>query len=127
MGEGQPKGADVLRRVALDDTAAAFGTMFPPAASTPFVLGLAEVTCHKAVANQLREGETTVGVRAEIEHMAPSPVGAELAVHAELVQSEGGRLTFAVVVKEDNRIVARVSHQRAIVDTARILRRLERN
>ena len=44
------------------DTAASFGANFPAAASTPFVLGLAEVASHRAVMATLTPGEITVGV-----------------------------------------------------------------
>jgi len=108
------------------DTAAQFGPDFPAAASTPFVLGLAEVTCHDAVRSLLAEGEITVGTRAEVDHLAPTPVGRVLTAHAMLVEQAGRRLTFDVEVRDANEVVARIRHHRAIVDGGRMRERLTR-
>src|SRR5207247_10602395 len=53
MNNATPESATLTRRVTDADTAAQFGAAFPPAASTPFVLGLAAVACHEAVSPSL--------------------------------------------------------------------------
>jgi len=106
------------------DTAASFGVDFPPAASTPFVLGLAEVACHEAVRPTLSPGDITVGVRAVIDHLAPSRVGAKLLARSELVRRRGRKLYFDVEIEDGGAVVARVKHQRAIVDAQRMRQRL---
>jgi fluoroacetyl-CoA thioesterase len=52
----------IAREVTADDTAAAYDRVFAPVASTPFVLGLAEVACHAAVAGSLADRELTAGL-----------------------------------------------------------------
>jgi fluoroacetyl-CoA thioesterase len=116
--------AEVARAVGPGDTAAGFGVVFPPAASTPFVLGLSEVACHQAVAAALAEGEITVGTRATIEHLRPSAIGATLTATAELRAHDGRRLDFAVDVRDGDELVAQVQHTRAVVDRERMLARL---
>jgi predicted thioesterase len=106
------------------DTAEAYGPELPPAASTPFVLGLAELACHRAVAGELAPGDITVGTAATIEHRAPSPVGATLVASARLVERDGRRLAFDVDVRQDDVTVATVRHARAVVSRQRILDRL---
>lgn len=117
--------AELRRRVTSTDTADAFGPDFPAAASTPFVLGLAEVASHNAIRDQLQEGDITVGVRTEIDHLLPSPLGAELAARSRLVWRRGRRLYFHIEVWDGEVVVARVKHQRAIVNAERIRQRLE--
>jgi predicted thioesterase len=112
------------RTVGEGDTAAGFGAHFPKAASTPFVLGLAEVACHNVVANELAPGEVTVGTAATIEHRLPSPVGAELTARARLVDRAGRRLQFEVEVFDGDHVCATVTHARAIVLAERIEQRL---
>ena len=116
--------ASLARTVTPSDTAAGFGPDFPEAASTPFVLGLAEVASHNAVRGDLGPGDITVGVRAEIEHLAPSAVGAELIARSILVARRGRRLFFHIDVLDGNNVVARVRHQRAVVNGARMRERL---
>ncbi|KUI39240.1 thioesterase family protein [Mycobacterium sp. GA-2829] len=112
------------RTVGESDTAAGFGDHFPRAASTPFVLGLAEVACHNVIAPELTEGEVTVGTAATIEHQLPSPVGATLTAQARLVEREGRRLRFEVQVYDGDDVCATVSHSRAVVLAERIEQRL---
>jgi fluoroacetyl-CoA thioesterase len=111
--------------VTAGDTAAAWGAAFPPAASTPFVLGLAEVACHELVADRLAHGEITVGVAAEIEHLAPSAVGATLVATPRLTAESGRRFEFAVEVHDGGTLVARVTHRRARVERSQIMARLQ--
>lgn len=113
------------RTVTAADTAAALDDSLPPAASTPFVLALAEGACHMALADRIGPDQLSVGARAEIDHLAPSPVGAELLASAELVAEEAPKFVFEVEVLEGERTVARVKHIRAIVPRAAILAQLE--
>jgi fluoroacetyl-CoA thioesterase len=112
--------AELTATVGAGDTAAGFGAHFPAAASTPFVLGLAEVACHNAVATTLAVGEVTVGARVVIEHLAPSPVGAVLRARARLTERDGRRLRFEVEVFDGDVLCATVTHDRVVVLAARI-------
>jgi fluoroacetyl-CoA thioesterase len=116
---------EIRRVVTLADTAAAWDESLPPAASTPFVLGLAELACHAILAPDLAEDELSVGTGATIEHLGASRVGATLVARAETRTRDGGRATFAVEVHDGPRLVARVEHGRAVVARARILAALE--
>jgi fluoroacetyl-CoA thioesterase len=103
------------------DTAAAVGSGDVPVLATPRVLALAERATVEAVAGALEAGTTTVGTRVELDHLAPSPVGAELAVRAVLERVEGRRLQFAVRLLDGDRPVARGLVTRVVVDTAAFL------
>ena len=104
------------------DTAAALGSGEVPVLATPRVLALAERATVAAGAGALEPGTTTVGVRVELEHLAPSPVGAGLEVEAVLEWVDGRRLQFAVRVGDGDRLVASGRVTRVVVDTAAFLR-----
>lgn len=106
------------------DTASAYGPDFPAAASTPFVLGLAEVAAHRSISADFADGETSVGTRSVIDHLAPSPVGAELVVKSRLTAHDGRKLEFEIEVYDGADLVAAIQHHRAIVTVARIKARL---
>jgi fluoroacetyl-CoA thioesterase len=109
--------------VAEADTAAAVGSGEVPVLATPRVLALAERATVAAVAGALEAGTTTVGVRVELEHLAPSRVGADLEVHAVLERVEGRRLELVFTVRQADadRPVARGRITRVVVDTATFL------
>ena len=102
-----------------DDTAFAVGSGEVQVLATPRVLALAEGATVAALAGALGAGSTTVGTRVELDHVAPSPVGAEVTATADLVEVSGRRLTFTVRVTQDGREVARGRITRAVVDRAR--------
>jgi predicted thioesterase len=104
------------------DTATAVGSGEVPVLATPRVLALAERATVAAVAGALEPGATTVGTRVELDHLAPSPVGAEVAVHAVLERVEGRRLQFAVRLLDGDRLVARGLVTRVVVDAAAFVR-----
>jgi fluoroacetyl-CoA thioesterase len=105
------------------DTAAAVGSGEVPVLATPRVLALAERATVAAVAGALEAGATTVGTRVELDHLAPSLVGAELAVDAVLERVEGRRLQFAVRLRDGDRQVAGGRVTRVVVDSAAFLRK----
>lgn len=117
--------AVVTRRVTDRDTAATYGNDFPAVAATPFVLGIAEVACHQAVLVGLDDGELTVGTRAVIEHLAPSPVDVVLEAHASLRSRSGRRLVFDVDILDGDKVVARIEHERAVLTMSKIEQLLE--
>jgi fluoroacetyl-CoA thioesterase len=92
--------------------------------ATPRVLALAEQATVAAVAGALEAGATTVGVRVELDHLAPSPVGADLQVQAVLERVAGRRLQFAVRLRDGGRPVASGLITRVVVDAATFLRNL---
>ncbi len=106
-------------RVTEGDTAAAVGSGDVAVLATPRVVALAEAASVAALAGALDAGRTSVGTRVELDHLAPSPVGAEVTATAELVEVSGRRLTFDVRVTQDGREVARGRLLRAVVDRAR--------
>ena len=108
--------------VAEADTAVALGSGEVPVLATPRVVGLAEGATVAAVAGALAAGATTVGARVELDHLAPSLVGAELEVEAVLERVDGRRLVFAVQVREGDRVVARGRVTRVMVDAEGFLR-----
>jgi fluoroacetyl-CoA thioesterase len=93
-----------------------------PVLATPRVLALAERATVAAVAGALDHGATTVDTRVELDHLAPSAVGADLEVGAVLERVAGRRLEFAVRVRDAGRPVATGRVTRAVVDTAAFLR-----
>jgi fluoroacetyl-CoA thioesterase len=103
------------------DTAAAIGSGEVPVLASPRVLALAEQATVAAVAGALETGVTSVGTRIELDHLAPSPVGAELEVEAVLEGVTGRRLRFAVRLRDGDRPVASGHVTRVVVDTAAFL------
>jgi fluoroacetyl-CoA thioesterase len=111
--------ASVTVTVTDSDTARALGSGDVNVLATPRALALAEAATVAAAAASLAPGQTTVGTHVELDHLAPSPVGATVRADAELVYRSGRRLTFDVRLTQDDREVATGRVVRAVVDRAR--------
>ena len=89
-------------------------------ATTALILFLEEVS-HGAVAHALDPGEATVGVRVEVDHLAPARVGTTLSVRCELTEIRGRRLIFSCEVSQSGVPVMRGFHHRSVVNRDRFM------
>ncbi len=105
------------------DFAPALGSGDVTVLGTPRMIALAEGATVKAVASALAEGQTSVGTRVDVRHLAASPLGAAITASAELVAVSGKALTFRVEVRDDYGVVADGTVERFVVDRARFTER----
>jgi fluoroacetyl-CoA thioesterase len=107
--------------VADTDTAIALHSGDVPVLGTPRLIALCEEATIAAVADQLPPGHTTVGMRVQVDHLAPTHVGSSVAAESTLEKVEGRRLTFTVSVSDHCGLVAAGKVTRVIVETERFL------
>ncbi len=122
--------ATITADVTEADTAQALGSGDVPVLGTPRLLGLAEAACVAALAPNLDEGQTTVGVAVSLEHKRASPVHASIEVEAELTRIDGRKLWFNFIAyapdEGDDVVIGAGTVERMLVDTERFLARLQR-
>jgi fluoroacetyl-CoA thioesterase len=111
-------------QVGLEHTAQSLGSGDVPVLGTPALLALAEGACVQAIADDLPDGDTSVGTWAEIEHLRAAPTGSTVCAHATLIGHHGRRLEFSVMVEQDGDLVAKVRHRRVLVDRERFLAKI---
>jgi predicted thioesterase len=103
------------------DTAIALGSGDVPVLGTPRVVALCEEATLRAVEGNLEKGQTTVGIRIQLDHVHPSPIGDKVRAEATLEKIEGRRLTFTVSVNDARSPLAVGKVTRVIVDIDRFL------
>jgi predicted thioesterase len=113
--------AEVRIAVSDEDTAIALGSGSVAVLGTPRVVGLVEEASIKAIEGRLSPGTTTVGMRVQLDHLAPTAVGHKVRAEATLKDIEGRRLTFAVSVHDERGLVAAGKVTRVIVDIDRFM------
>jgi fluoroacetyl-CoA thioesterase len=91
--------------------------------STPSLIALMEHAARNAVEHLLVEDQITVGVRVDVRHLAPTPLGEQVRARAELIEVNGRMLVFHVEVFDPQEKIGEGTHERAIVDPARLLAR----
>jgi fluoroacetyl-CoA thioesterase len=105
----------------------AFGSFqdMPPVFATAFMVGFVEATCIEALKPYLAEGQHTVGIHVDLSHRAATPIGMTVTADVELIAAEGRRLRFKVECRDEVEAIGSGFHERAIIDTAKFLARVE--
>ncbi len=107
--------------VAEGDTAEALRSGDVPVLATPRIVALCEEAAVLAVDGQLAPGETTVSMRVQLDHLAPSPLGDTVTATAKLEKVEGRRLKFSVSVTDRRGLVAAGKVTRVVVERDRFM------
>jgi predicted thioesterase len=102
--------------VAEADTAQAVGSGDVPVLATPRMIAWCEAITVQAIADQLSDGETTVGYRIRVDHLAPTIVGATVTVVATVVEVDRMQVTFEVEVAESGATAAKGTITRVVVN-----------
>jgi len=107
------------------DTAARWGSGLVPVYSTPALVGQMENTAVVALTDHLPIGQTTVGGRIDIRHLAPTPVGMKVRTVAELVEVAGRKLVFKIEAWDAVEKIGEATHERFIIDEAKFMARVQ--
>lgn len=115
--------ASVELTVAAVDTAEAMLTGDVPVIATPRIVALAEEATVRAVNGHLADGSTSVGMRIQLDHLAPTAIGGRVVAEAKLDKVEGRRLCFSVSINDERGLVAAGKVTRVVVERERFLER----
>jgi len=93
--------------------------------ATPEMVWLLESVCTELLADYLDEGETSVGVVVNVRHLAPTPIGMQVTVSAELTKIDGNQISFRVSLHDELEKIGEAEHTRAVINADRFLKRVE--
>jgi fluoroacetyl-CoA thioesterase len=96
----------------------------PPVLATPVMIMAMENAALNAVRPFLEPGETALGTAVDVRHLAATPAGERVRAEAEVTKVEGRRIEFTVSARDETEEIGRGTHQRMVVDYARITARL---
>jgi fluoroacetyl-CoA thioesterase len=105
-------------------TAAALGSGLVPVFATPAMVALMEHASVNAIQSCFSPGQTSVGVEISIKHLAATPVGMRVRVHAEVIAVEGRRVSFKVEAWDEREKIGEGTHVRAVIDQAKFIQRV---
>ncbi len=95
---------------------------WPAVFTTPAMIGMMEMASSYAVRPALPAGSITVGVRVEVDHLKPVPVGATVTVVSKLAEIDGRRLIFEAEARSGENVIGRGRIFHAIVEHTRFLK-----
>ena len=89
--------------------------------ATPCMVALMEGAACEAIAEALKETETTVGIAMNVEHTSATPVGLEVRAEAAVINVEGKVITFEVTAYDEIGEIGHGIHKRVIVNSQKFL------
>ena len=97
----------------------------PQILSTPWLIWFMEHSARNAVLPLLEPGESTVGVVVNVEHIAATPLGAEVVCRARVIYSDGPLISFQFEAHDEHEKIANGTHKLRVIQTARLARKVE--
>ena|SRR5579863_4015448 len=122
----QPKIGETAERIFTveEKYSISFGADGPTVLSTPWLVWFLEHAALDAAMPFLEPGEITVGTRVEVDHLAPTPVGAQVTCTARIVHSDGPAISFQLEATDGVETIARGFHKRRVVNVDRFAARV---
>ena len=106
-----------------ENTAESYGSGRLPVFATPAMIALMEKTALLSVAPFLQEGQSTVGTKVDVAHVAATPLGQKVTCTSELIAIDRRRLTFRVSASDGAGLIGEGTHERFIIDDEAFLQK----
>lgn len=95
----------------------------PALLATAVMIGFMEQTCIQALRPYLSPEEHTLGIAVDVTHVAPMLPGAVVKATVELIAIDGKILHFLVSCFDEQGLIGKGEHKRAIIHVERFMQR----
>jgi fluoroacetyl-CoA thioesterase len=96
----------------------------PQVFATPMMVLAMENAALNAVRDYLEPGESAVGTGVNVRHLAATPAGHQVTAEAQVTKVDGRRIEFNVSARDETEEIGSGTHERMVVDLARLGARL---
>jgi fluoroacetyl-CoA thioesterase len=97
----------------------------PAVLATPVMILLMENAALNAIKPYLARGQTALGTRVDVMHLAATPIGRTVIAEAEVTGVDGRRIEFVVRAFDGSEQIGTGTHQRMLIDMERFNERLK--
>jgi fluoroacetyl-CoA thioesterase len=99
--------------------------LMPDVLATGFMVALAEWACIEVIKPHIDwPREQSLGTHVDLSHLAATPPGFTVEIHARLESVEGRRLVFAVRASDGADLISEGRHERHVIDAERFARKV---
>lgn len=127
MKEGLKAGLshEITLKVQPEMTAQKVYEKTPDVFATIWLVGFIERTCCELIEPYLDDGESSVGTKVNISHLAPTPIGLNVRVKAVLKEIDRRRLIFDVEAYDDREKIGEGTHERFVIDKVKFMNKVQ--
>lgn len=105
-------------------SAANMGSGLLDVLSTPSLIALMEHTAQELLLPIIPKGKSSVGTEINMKHLAATAIGKEITIEVTLTKHTEKLFNFEIIAFEQEKLIGKASHQRAIIDINRFLSKL---
>lgn len=112
--------------VAPDHLASRFkDATLPPVLATPVMIMIMENAALNAIKPYLDAGESALGTRVDVRHLAATPVGRRVTGEAEVTRVDGRYIEFSIRATDGTEEVGGGTHERMVIDREKFAVRMK--
>ena len=97
----------------------------PPVLATPVMIMVMENAALNAVKPYLDTGESALGTRVDVRHLAATPAGRRVTGEAEVTKVDGRRIEFRIRAMDGTEEIGIGAHERMVIDLAKFSERMK--
>ena len=106
------------------NTAKAVGSGSLEVFATPMMIALMEEAACNCLAEMLEPGQSSVGTQVQVNHSAPSKLGAAVTATAIINEVDRRSVSFTVTASDDKGEIGSGKHTRFIVDVEKFMQKM---
>jgi fluoroacetyl-CoA thioesterase len=97
----------------------------PPVLATPIMIMVMENAALNAIKPYLEAGESALGTRVDVRHLAATPAGRHVTGEAKVTGVDGRRIEFSVRAADGNEEIGVGTHERVVIELKRLSERMK--
>ena len=97
----------------------------PPVLATPIMIMMMENAALNAIKPYLDSGESALGTRVDVRHLAATPAGRHVTGEAKVTRADGRRIEFSVRAADGEEEIGVGTHERVVVQLSKLSERLK--
>jgi fluoroacetyl-CoA thioesterase len=97
----------------------------PPVLATPIMIMVMENAALNAIKPYLDAGESALGTRVDVRHLAATPIGRHITGEARVTKVDGRRVEFSVRATDGDEEIGAGTHERVVIQLAKLSDRMK--
>jgi fluoroacetyl-CoA thioesterase len=96
----------------------------PPVLATPVMIMVMENAALNAIKPYLDAGESALGTRVDVRHLAATPAGRRVTGEAKVIKVDGRRIEFSIRATDGNEEIGVGTHERVVMNLSKLSERM---
>src|SRR5258708_32501718 len=97
----------------------------PPVLATPIMIMVMENAALNAIKPYLDAGESALGTRVDVRHLAATPAGRRVTGEAKVTNVDGRRIEFSIRAVDGNDEIGVGTHERVVLQLSKLSERMK--